>query len=54
MNHRINYLTFGDMDQQTDIQKSYGGIDHGDHTTFNMFDKSKLNQTSDDLRYKIQ
>lgn len=49
MNHRINSITFGDESQQEVIVHTFGAIDHGEHTIFNMFMKD--GKVNDELKY---
>jgi hypothetical protein len=37
MNHRINSITFGQTQIQQSIRNTFGDIDNGSHTMFNMF-----------------
>jgi hypothetical protein len=37
MNHIIDKITFGDESQQEVIVHTFGELDHGEHTIFNMF-----------------
>ena len=37
MNHYVRKVTFGDERHQGMLVATYGGIDHGEHTIFNMF-----------------
>ena len=50
MNHKINSITFGDESQQEVIVHTFGGIDHGEHTIFNMFKKD--GKVNEELKYK--
>lgn len=49
MNHKINSITFGDESQQEVIVHTFGAIDHGEHTIFNMFMKD--GKVNDELKY---
>jgi len=41
MNHKVHYLTFGDQRDQRVITRTFGKIDNGTHTIFNMFEGQK-------------
>lgn len=44
LNHKINSITFGKTDHFEDIRKTFGKVDNGQHTIFNMFhSESKIN-----------
>ena len=49
MNHKINSITFGDESQQEIIVHTFGAIDHGEHTIFNMFMKD--GKVNEELKY---
>jgi len=37
LNHKINKITFGDENMHADIVQTFGHVDNGQHTMFNMF-----------------
>jgi hypothetical protein len=50
MNHQVNSITFGDESHQEKIKQTFGGIDHGEHTIFNMF--NLIGKTQEDYKQR--